>query len=125
MADNREFAEQIAGAIASLGTTDALSCMGRVMCWVAADHGHPLQFDCDLGVVVIEPQPLPLDKVEQVLKNKQREHSYMLKRAGELQERIAKLTSELTELGYPPPPGSFAATLMSVKGELTGRSEMP
>ncbi|MGL6448923.1 hypothetical protein ACSZNO_21605 [Aeromonas veronii] len=60
MADNREFAEQIAGAIASLGTTDALSCMGRVMCWVAADHGHPLQFDCDLGVVTIEPKQQPL-----------------------------------------------------------------
>lgn len=75
---------------------------------------------CDYEVRPSSDQLEPLtqaEKVERVLKNKQREHSLMLKRAGELQERIAKLTSELTELGYPPPPGSFAATLMSVKGE--------
>lgn len=39
MADNKEFAEQIAAAMVALGTEEALSCMSRVMCWVAADHG--------------------------------------------------------------------------------------
>ncbi|QJT37098.1 hypothetical protein E4188_22645 (plasmid) [Aeromonas media] len=60
MADNREFAEQIGAAVTNLGTDEALGCMARVMCWVAADHGHPIQFECDLGVVTIEPKPLPL-----------------------------------------------------------------
>ncbi|TND52039.1 hypothetical protein CF123_18155 [Aeromonas veronii] len=75
---------------------------------------------CEYEVRPEADQLAPLtqaEKVERALKNKQREHTYMLKRAGELQERIAKLTSELTELGYPPPPGGFAATLISVKGE--------
>ncbi len=56
MADNREFAAQIGAAVASLGTNEALSCMARVMCWVAANHGHTIQFECDLGVVTIEPK---------------------------------------------------------------------
>ncbi|WP_421304661.1 hypothetical protein [Aeromonas veronii] len=60
MADNKEFAEQIAAAIVALGTEEALSCMARVMCWVAADHGQPIQFECDLGVVAIEPKQQPL-----------------------------------------------------------------
>lgn len=61
MADNREFAEQIGTAIVNLGTNEALGCMARVMCWVAVDHGQPIQFECDLGVVTIEPkQPPPL-----------------------------------------------------------------
>lgn len=51
-------------------------------------------------------QPLTLaEKVERVLKNKQQEHSLMLQRAGELQVQIAALTSELTEMGFPPPAG--------------------
>lgn len=53
---NREFAVQIASALMQLGTDAALGCMGRVMCWVAADLGQPLQFTCDLGVVTIEPK---------------------------------------------------------------------
>lgn len=60
MADNKEFAEQIAAAMVALGTEEALSCMSRVMCWVAADHGQPIQFECDLGVVAIEPKQQPL-----------------------------------------------------------------
>lgn len=56
MADNKEFTEQIAAAMVTLGTEDALGCMSRVMCWVAADHGQPIQFECDLGVVTIEPK---------------------------------------------------------------------
>lgn len=40
MADNKEFAEQIAAAMVELGTEEALGCMARVMCWVAADHGQ-------------------------------------------------------------------------------------
>ncbi|MFQ2273980.1 hypothetical protein [Aeromonas hydrophila] len=60
MADSKEFAEQIAAAIVSLGTEAALSCMARVMCWVAVDHGQPIQFECDLGVVAIEPKQQPL-----------------------------------------------------------------
>jgi len=47
------------------------------------------------------------EKVERVLKNKQREHSVMLKRLGELQVEIAKLTRELTEMGFPPPAGGL------------------
>lgn len=60
MADNKEFAEQIAAAMVTLGTDEALKCMGRVMCWVAADHGQPIRFECDLGVVTIEPKQQPL-----------------------------------------------------------------
>lgn len=60
MADSKEFAEQIAAAMAELGTEEALGCMSRVMCWVAADHGQPIQFECDLGVVTIEPKQQPL-----------------------------------------------------------------
>lgn len=60
MADNREFAEQIGVAVASLGTNEALGCMARVMCWVASDHGQTIQFECDLGVVTIEPKQQPL-----------------------------------------------------------------
>ncbi|HDX8356806.1 TPA: hypothetical protein RQN15_000534 [Aeromonas hydrophila] len=60
MADNKEFADQIAAAIVGLGTEEALSCMARVMCWVAADQGQPIQFECDLGVVAIEPKQQPL-----------------------------------------------------------------
>ena len=62
MADNKEFAEQIAAAMVELGTEEALGCMARVMCWVAADHGqaNPIQFECDLGVVTIEPKQQPL-----------------------------------------------------------------
>ena len=56
MADNKEFAEQIAAGMVTLGTEEALSCMSRVMCWVAADHGQSIQFECDLGVVIIEPK---------------------------------------------------------------------
>ncbi|MFQ1974410.1 hypothetical protein ACK34Z_13195 [Aeromonas veronii] len=56
MADNKEFAGQIAAAMVALGTDEALKCMGRVMCWVAADLGQPIQFECDLGVVTIEPK---------------------------------------------------------------------
>ena len=48
------------------------------------------------------------EKVERSLKNKQREHSVMLKRLGELQVEIAKLTRELTEMGFPPPAGGPA-----------------
>lgn len=44
----------------TLGTEEALSCMARVMCWVAADQGQPIQFECDLGVVTIEPKQQPL-----------------------------------------------------------------
>lgn len=60
MADSKEFAEQIAAAIVDLGIEEALSCMARVMCWVAADHDQPIQFECDLGVVAIEPKQQPL-----------------------------------------------------------------
>lgn len=60
MADNKEFAEHIAAAMVALGTEEALGCMSRVMCWVAADHGQPIQFVCDLGVVTIEPKQQPL-----------------------------------------------------------------
>lgn len=60
MADNKEFAEQITAAMVTLGTEEALSCMARVMCWVAADQGQPIQFECDLGVVTIEPKQQPL-----------------------------------------------------------------
>ncbi len=42
MADNREFAEQIGAAVASLGTNEALGCMARVMCWVASEHGQTI-----------------------------------------------------------------------------------
>ena len=60
MADNREFAEQIGVAVANLGTNEALGCMARVMCWVATGHGQTIQFECDLGVVTIEPKQQPL-----------------------------------------------------------------
>ena len=60
MADNREFAEQIGAAVASLGTSEALNCMARVMCLVAADHGQAIEFVCDLGVVTVEPKQQPL-----------------------------------------------------------------
>ncbi|WCH25227.1 hypothetical protein [Aeromonas salmonicida] len=49
-----------------------------------------------------------VEKVERTLNNKQREHSVMLKRLGELQGQIAKLTSEMTALGFPPPAGGLA-----------------
>lgn len=60
MADNKEFAEQIAAAMVELGTEEALGCMARVMCWVAAATAKPIQFECDLGVVTIEPKQQPL-----------------------------------------------------------------
>ncbi|EAP4202254.1 MULTISPECIES: hypothetical protein [Gammaproteobacteria] len=62
MADNhnQEFAEQIVAAVASLGTSEALNCMARVMCWVAADYGQVIEFECDLGVVTVEPKQQPL-----------------------------------------------------------------
>lgn len=60
MSDNREFAEQIGAAVVSLGTNEALGCMARVMCWVASDHGQTIQFECNLGVVTIEPKLPPL-----------------------------------------------------------------
>ncbi|ANT70188.1 hypothetical protein [Aeromonas hydrophila] len=50
------------------------------------------------------------ERVERVLKNKQREHSLMLKKLGELQGQIAQLTGELTELGFPPPAGGLDST---------------
>lgn len=37
MADNREFAEQIGAAVASLGTSEALNCMARVMVSIHQD----------------------------------------------------------------------------------------
>jgi len=57
---NQEFAEQIGAAVASLGTSEALNCMARVMCWVAADYGQVIEFECDLGVVTVEPKQQPL-----------------------------------------------------------------
>lgn len=50
------------------------------------------------------------EKVERTLNNKQREHSLMLKRLGELQVQIDRLTGELTELGFPPPAGGLDST---------------
>lgn len=64
--------------------------------------------ECDYEVRPGVRQAIPLTKAiraERVLKNKQREHSVMLKRLGELQVEIAKLTSEMTALGFPPPAG--------------------
>lgn len=61
MADNKEFAEQIAAAMVELGTEEAIGCMSRVMCWVAAGQGQPIQFECDLGVVTIEPKQQVMD----------------------------------------------------------------
>lgn len=55
MADNREFCEQIGAAVAGLGPQEALECMARVMCWIAAENGHAIEFNCDLGVVTVEP----------------------------------------------------------------------
>lgn len=60
MADNKEFAEQIAAAMVAIGTEEALGCMAMVMCWVATYHGQSIQFECDLGVVTIEPKQQPL-----------------------------------------------------------------
>lgn len=65
---------------------------------------------CDYEVRPGADQTAPLtqpERVEQVLKNKQREHSLMLKRLGELQVHIDRLTGELTALGFPPPAGGF------------------
>ncbi len=60
MSDNREFAEQIGAAVGSLGTEEALSCMARVMCWIATNQGVTIKFECDLGTVSIEPKQPPL-----------------------------------------------------------------
>lgn len=62
----------------------------------------PADPECDYEVREGSGQTAPLtqvEKVERVLKNKQREHTLMLRRAGELQEQIAVLTRELTEMG--------------------------
>lgn len=70
--------------------------------------GNP---ECDYEVREGSGQTAPLtqvEKVERVLKNKQREHTLMLRRAGELQEQIDGLTRELTEMGFPPPAGGPA-----------------
>jgi hypothetical protein len=56
---NKEFAEQIGAAVVSLGTSEALNCMARVMCWVA-DYGQVIEFECDLGVGTVEPKQQPL-----------------------------------------------------------------
>lgn len=66
--------------------------------------GNP---ECDYEVRPDTTQrPLTLEeKAVRVLKNKQREHAMMLKRAGELQGEIARVTRELTDMGFPPPAG--------------------
>lgn len=56
---NKQFCEQMANAIVQLGTEEALSCMGRMMCAIASQQGVELDFDCDLGTVNIRPKSLP------------------------------------------------------------------
>lgn len=56
VADNRTFAEQIGVAVASLGPEETIGCMARVMCWIATEHGSAIEFECDLGVVTVEPK---------------------------------------------------------------------
>ncbi len=60
-----------------------------------------------------------VEKVERSFKNKQREHSVMLKRLGELQVEIAKQTRELTEMGFPPPAGGFACDAANLRADWT------
>lgn len=82
----------------------------------------PADPECDYEVREGSGQTAPLtqvEKVERSLKNKQREHSVMLKRLGELQVEIAKLTRELTEMGFPPPAGGFACDAANLRADWT------
>lgn len=58
MPDNREFCESMVAALTSLGPEEALSCMARMMCAIASNHGGEMDFTCDLGVVTIVPTPI-------------------------------------------------------------------
>ncbi|NRB79167.1 MAG: hypothetical protein HRU38_10930 [Saccharospirillaceae bacterium] len=55
MADNSEFCEQMANAIVTLGTEEALSCMARMICAVAQHQGKEIEFKCDIGTVSVQP----------------------------------------------------------------------
>lgn len=56
MADNKEFAEQIAAAMVALGTDETLIFIGPVIRWVATERDQPIKY----GVVTIEPKQQPL-----------------------------------------------------------------
>lgn len=56
---NHEFCEQMGQALVKLGTNEALSCMGRLMCAIAHQHGAELMFECDLGTVTVTPAQIP------------------------------------------------------------------
>ncbi len=51
---NREFCDQIAQALVSLGTEETLGCMARMMCAITTHQGVDLEFNCSLGKVSIE-----------------------------------------------------------------------
>lgn len=75
--------------------------------------GNP---DCDYEVQPGADQLEPLtqsEKVERVLNNKQHEHRILLQQIGDLQRRGAELARELTDIGLPPPAGSFSVAVMS------------
>lgn len=56
---NKRFCEQMGEALVNLGTTETLSCMARMMCAIAHNQSVELEFECDLGTVVITPKNLP------------------------------------------------------------------
>lgn len=71
---------------------------------------------CDYEVQPSADQLEPLtqsEKVERVLNNKQHEHRILLQQIADLQRRGAELARELTDIGLPPPAGSFSVAVMS------------
>ncbi|WP_429069096.1 hypothetical protein [Aeromonas veronii] len=56
MADNKEFAEQIASAMVTHGADETLIFIGPAIRWVSAERDHPIKY----GVVTIEPKQQPL-----------------------------------------------------------------
>jgi hypothetical protein len=61
MPDNKEFCEQIGAALVNLGTNEALSCMARMMIAIAQKNGSDLEFNCDMGSVIVECKQIKLD----------------------------------------------------------------
>ncbi|EOX3447536.1 hypothetical protein VCSRO91_2831 [Vibrio cholerae] len=56
---NREFCQQMADALVTLGTEEVLNCMARFMSAIAQHQNATLEFDCDLASVRIETKQLP------------------------------------------------------------------
>lgn len=55
MPDNSEFCEQIGQAILELGTKEAASCMARALIAMATKVGTDVEFNCELGQVLVLP----------------------------------------------------------------------